>query len=201
MTTREMHLWEEQSPLIPPSTLFPPFPKAVSVIINPHSNNHPSSPDDHTQGLCVCTPKYSVFDPFAPGPNNTFLLAPHPTEYIQGSGDNVVRRRRRRLTFGDSTCGCVPHTNTVTAITEEEEETLFQTVYESLLEAIISTQTKGIPSPGRSLSQTSVVVDGFGTPRSATSLSGVAETCPRAPVKPSREITRIHTGLCRKLEF
>lgn len=177
-----------------PLTLFLTLPKSVSII-KPHSNSYPSSPD-HIQGLCVCTPKYSVFGPFAPG-RDTFLLASHPTKYIQESGDNVVRRQ---LTFGESTCCCIPRTNTVTAISEEEE-ILFQTVYKSLLEAIISMQTKGIPSPRISLSQTSVVVDGFATPCSATGLSVVAETCPGAPVKLSRKITRIQKGLCRRLEF
>ena len=62
-----------------------------------------------------------------------------------------------------------------------DEEIMFKFVYESVLEAIISNQTAKISSPESDS-------DGFKTPTSAPRLKGVAETCPGAPLKPTRKL-------------
>jgi hypothetical protein len=57
------------------------------------------------------------------------------------------------------------------------------------------TPVEGVFDPG---------FDGFNTPDSATRLTGIAETCPGAPVKTAgttKKLRIIDQGLCRKLEF
>ena len=76
-----------------------------------------------------------------------------------------------------------------------DEETLFEYVYESVLEAIVSSQTAQISSPKPDY-------DGFKTPNSAPPrLNGVAETIHGAPLKPTMKLRAIDNGLCRKLNF
>nr|GEY85443.1 PR domain zinc finger protein 8, putative isoform 1 [Tanacetum cinerariifolium] len=46
-----------------------------------------------------------------------------------------------------------------------------------------------------------VAADVLMTPPSAPRLSGIAETCPGAPMKPATKLRNIDSRLCRKLEF
>ena len=75
-----------------------------------------------------------------------------------------------------------------------DEEIMFKFVYESVLEAIVSNQTAKISSPESNS-------DGFKTPTSAPRLKGVAETCPGAPLKPTRKLRTASKRLCMKLNF
>ncbi|KAL2457873.1 Uncharacterized protein Adt_46155 [Abeliophyllum distichum] len=154
---------------------------------NSYLNNHPNFPNEDSPR----TPKENVFDPFAPGPDK-LLLAPHHGKCTEESRINVVRQLNFMSTanlFRDANRDA----NEETILDEE-----FESVYGTLLEAIISEQTKELVA--KALSEVSES-DGFRTPTSAPRLSGVADTCPRAPVKSSSKCRVIDKELCRKLEF
>lgn len=122
------------------------------------------------------TPAEDVFDPFDCQPDKHML---GPNDNLQSSGSCVARK----LDF--SSKECVP-----------ENGALMETVYESILEAIISKQAEDI--------LTEILAhDVLMTPPSVARLADVAETCPDAPLKPKpvRKSTNVNAGLCRKLEF
>ncbi|RZC78025.1 hypothetical protein C5167_002217 [Papaver somniferum] len=73
------------------------------------------------------------------------------------------------------------------------EEVLLETMYESLLDAIVSKQTEEIIAEN--------IPDGMKTPTSLPLLSGITETCPPAPVKPPSGSRCIDLAIRRKLEF
>ncbi|XAR55703.1 hypothetical protein NMG60_11035871 [Bertholletia excelsa] len=139
------------------------------------------------------TPAKGVFDPFAPGPDK-FMLAPHSNKYLQESRTTVARQ----LNFDSSLNFSERGKHETAAETDSDDEMLLETMYDDLLEAIFSTQTKCLPAE---ISPMDIETDGLKTPDSATRLTGIAETCPRAPVKRSRKSRIINQDLCRKLEF
>ncbi|KAI3759974.1 hypothetical protein L1987_50361 [Smallanthus sonchifolius] len=122
------------------------------------------------------TPMEDVFDRCGSGPGQMN----HP-------GSSAARK----LDFGHNEC-----------VSENEFENglLLETVYESILQGIIFKQAEDIlaemlaPDSGH---------DVLMTPPSVARLTGVAETCPGAPLKPKRVgIQRdVKMGLCRKLDF
>ncbi|KAA8517605.1 hypothetical protein F0562_015079 [Nyssa sinensis] len=139
------------------------------------------------------TPKEGVFDPFAPGPDK-LMLAPHCNKYLEESQSNVARQLNFDASvkfFADGNPG-----NDAESISEED--IFLETVYGTLLEVIVSKQTEELLAEISPLDSGS---DGFKTPTSAPCLNGIAETCPRAPMKPTKKFRSIDQGLCRKLEF
>ncbi|KAA8517577.1 hypothetical protein F0562_017793 [Nyssa sinensis] len=167
-----------------PLTLVSSPPKGVSF--DSHWNVDPTDNSSHT-------PKAAVFDSFAPGPDK-LMLAPHCNKYLKESQSNVARRLNFNASIkcsGDGNKG-----NDAKPISDEA--ILLETVYGTLLEAIVSKKAEGLfaeispPDPGSS---------GFMTPTSAPRLNGITETCPGAPMKPTRKSRSIDQWLCRKLEF
>ncbi|KAK1412476.1 hypothetical protein QVD17_33760 [Tagetes erecta] len=86
-----------------------------------------------------------------------------------------------------------------------ENGSLMETVYESVLEAIICNQAEDIlaeiMATGSSCDASRDVVM---TPPSVARLTGLAEICPGAPVKAKKQIGRlkdVNMSLCRKLDF
>lgn len=85
-----------------------------------------------------------------------------------------------------------------------ENGSLMETVYESVLEAIICNQAEDIlaeiMATGSSHDASRDVVM---TPTSVARLTGLAETCPGAPVKAKRvgRLKDVNMSLCRKLDF
>ncbi|XP_038702205.1 uncharacterized protein LOC119998830 isoform X2 [Tripterygium wilfordii] len=78
------------------------------------------------------------------------------------------------------------------------EEEMFDALYENLLEVIVTKQAED------ALSEISNIVcdfDACQTPPSAPRLTGIADTCPGAPIKPTGKSRNFDLGLCRKLEF
>ncbi|KAL0544735.1 hypothetical protein IC582_019858 [Cucumis melo] len=131
-----------------------------------------------------------VFDPFSPAPAH-LALAPISRKYFSGSVGFVPRR----LQFGSSS-------SSLQLVEAEEEQSisdseLLEAVYENLLEVIVSHQAESsLAQPSSSQSDS----PDCNTPPTSF-LSGVAQTCPAAPVKPSRKLRNLDMGLCRKLEF
>ncbi|KAL0450870.1 UNVERIFIED_CONTAM: hypothetical protein Slati_1643400 [Sesamum latifolium] len=101
------------------------------------------------------------------------LCLPHPRKYIQGMGTNVVRRLN--FIYAENLVRDVNHESSGETISDEEH--LFESVYSTILDAIFSEHIKEFVA-----NQVSDP-DGFGTPKFAPRLSGVAEACPGAPVK------------------
>lgn len=135
------------------------------------------------------TPKDDVFDPFAPG-SDDMALAPLCNKDLLVSKGIVARR----LDF-DSSLEIVKEEAGVKCLSDEQ---MLESVYQNLLEVIVSKQTEGL------LSGISVVdcdSDGCKTPLSEPRLSGVADTCPGAPIKAAAKPRNIDLGLCRKLDF
>lgn len=138
------------------------------------------------------TPKDVVFDPFAPGPDDK-VLAPLSKKYSDEARISVARR----LNFGSSPKG-LDHTSPGDGVESISDEEMFKSVYENLLEVIVSEQTE---SALAELSNMEWDYDACRTPPSARRLNGVAETCPGAPLKPTAKPRLNDLGLCRKLEF
>ncbi|XWS22023.1 hypothetical protein CRYUN_Cryun29cG0000100 [Craigia yunnanensis] len=138
------------------------------------------------------TPKDGIFDSFAPGPED-MAFAPICRKYIDEMRTSVARRLHFDYSVRNVDSG--PHRTAAESISDEE---MFESVYENLLEAIVSNQAEGFLTE---FSDTEWDSDGCKTPPSAPCLNGVAETCPGAPIKPTGRSRTIDLVLCRKLEF
>ncbi|KDP21827.1 hypothetical protein JCGZ_00614 [Jatropha curcas] len=140
------------------------------------------------------TPKDGVFDPFAPGPDDK-AMAPLCKKYSDEARISVARR----LNFGSSIkdLSFISPGDEAKSISDEE---MFKSVYENLLEVIVYNQTETALAE---LSNMDMEWDSEActTPPSAPRISGVAETCPGAPLKSTGKSRIIDLGLCKKLEF
>uniref|UniRef100_A0A9I9DYP0 Uncharacterized protein n=1 Tax=Cucumis melo TaxID=3656 RepID=A0A9I9DYP0_CUCME len=144
----------------------------------------PLESSDSFDPLCSPrTPKDGVFDPFSPAPAH-LALAPISRKYFSGSVGFVPRR----LQFGSSS-------SSLQLVEAEEEQSisdseLLEAVYENLLEVIVSHQAESsLAQPSSSQSDS----PDCNTPPTSF-LSGVAQTCPAAPVKPSRKLRNLDMG-------
>ncbi|TYH26588.1 hypothetical protein E1A91_A02G000300v1 [Gossypium mustelinum] len=138
------------------------------------------------------TPKDGIFDPFAPGPE-CMVFAPSYRRYVDEMRITVARRLNFDISVG--TLGSVNHRTTADSISDEE---MFESVYENLLEVIVSNQAEGYLTEFSNIECGS---DGSKTPPSAPCLNGVSDTCPGAPIKLTGRSRVIDLGFCRKLEF
>ncbi|KAM3203721.1 putative protein isoform X1 [Capsicum annuum] len=137
------------------------------------------------------TPK--GFDPFAPGPDE-LMLAPQCKKYFTDSQAKVTRQLNFEETLNFN--GNVNQSDNVGTVSGDEM--LFELLYNSLLEVITAKQKEDLHSKASTLLSDS---DGYKTPTFAPHLSGVADMCPGAPMKPANRFKRIHKGLCKKLIF
>ncbi|KAG5100576.1 hypothetical protein JHK82_045628 [Glycine max] len=128
------------------------------------------------------TPKDGVFDPFAPGPDN-MARAPNSNKYLDEYRTTVARRLDFHPSFD-----VVAEADSDTL----SDEKMVESVYENLLQVIVSKQAEG------ALAQMS---DDCETPPSVLRFTGIADTCPGAPMKPAAKPRNIDLGLCKKLEF
>ncbi|KAJ8550783.1 hypothetical protein K7X08_000153 [Anisodus acutangulus] len=151
-----------------------------------------SQPYDDVEGS-PRTPKGLGFDPFAPGPDE-LMLAPQCKKYFTDSRSKVMRQLNFESSLNFN--GIVAHSDNVGTVSEDEM--LFEMLYNSLLEVITSKQKEDVHlKTSNPLSNS----DGYKTPPSAPHLSGVADTCPGAPMKPTYRFKNIDKGLCKKLIF
>lgn len=171
------------------------FKSPITLLNNKVASIDSISDRDEDPFVCVDdgsprTPKDGVFDPFAPGPDD-LALAPLCNKYLHVSKGIIARR----LNFDFSPIGAVGEEAGAQSLSDEE---MLESVYENLLEVIVSNQTEGLLS---GISHVDCDSDGCKTPPSAPRLSGVADTCPGAPMKPTGKPRNIDLGLCRKLDF
>ena len=134
------------------------------------------------------TPKDGVFDPFAPGPDN-MARAPQGKKYL----DELRITVARRLDFD-------PSFDAFHDAESLSDQDMFESVYENLLQVIVSKQTEGVLAP---MSNVEYDSDDCKTPPSPLQFTGISDTCPGAPVKvkPGGKPRNIQVGLCKKLEF
>ncbi|XP_068668868.1 unknown protein 1-like [Aristolochia californica] len=125
----------------------------------------------------ICTPRSHVFNSFAPGPEE-LALAPRKKPLGESSS-----RVARKLKF-DSDSRSLEK-----GVGGDESR-------ESILEAMVDEiSSKNLPPENGPFVQ-------FETPKHLPRLTGIAETCPEAPMKPlGRSKALTDTSLCRKLEF
>ncbi|XP_071690515.1 unknown protein 1 isoform X2 [Rutidosis leptorrhynchoides] len=160
----------------------------LSLVSTPPNITFYMSEDDDDRS--PSTPKEGVFDPFAPGPDN-LMLAPVTMKYLEESRSFVARR----LNFNSvlmKNCREMRENGF-------EDELLVEAVYDSLLEVIISKQAEDMAAE---ISAVDLILDDeIKTPPFAPRITGIAETCPCAPLKAVKKSRNIDLGLCRKLEF
>ncbi|EEF30577.1 conserved hypothetical protein [Ricinus communis] len=157
-----------------PLTVVKKVPKALIFDSNTNQNQDPLTNIDSSSS--PRTPKDGVFDPFAPGPEDK-AWAPQCKKYSDEARSSVARRLNFSSSFkglGDECAG-----DCVESISDEQ---MFESVYENLLEAIVSKQTECSLAE---LSKMELDSDSCLTPSSAPRLTGVADACPGAPMKPT----------------
>lgn len=182
------------------------FGKLILNVVGPatpeeNGENHSTNKQQDCPGGSSETPKETLFDSFAPpASSDEFLLAPQHYKYRQEWRNHVVRR----LDFtGDDSNSNSNVSNVVVEIVdkknlcyekqgqeEEEEQRLFEIVYTSIMDAILSDlQDAKEEAPT--------------TPKSAPLLDGIASTCPAPPIKPFSTQHRfiIDKEICKKLDF
>ena len=85
------------------------------------------------------TPKDGVFDSFAPGPED-MAFAPIYRKYIDEMKTSVARRLNLNFDYSVRNVDSGTHRTAAESISDEE---MFESVYENLLEAIVSNQAEG----------------------------------------------------------
>lgn len=138
------------------------------------------------------TPTESIFDPFAPGPED-LMLAPKK---------KIARESKiplcRQLKFDSSEFMETPEANGYED--DAEEVHLLECICKSFLDLIVSSEVKEISA--QKLPVECNLSEGSKTPTSLPLLTGVAETCPAAPIRPpALKARRLSPEICRKLEF
>lgn len=150
-----------------------------------------------------CTPMEDVFGPLARGTEN-LMLSSNCIKNIGKSGSYVARR----LNFNSKgdTHECVsenkledgPIVGTEKCVSENnfEDGSVLETVYESILEDIITKQAEDVLAE-------IVNSDVLMTPKNVARISGIAETCPGAPKKrvAVKNYWNVAASSIRKLEF
>ncbi|XP_020591647.1 uncharacterized protein LOC110032372 [Phalaenopsis equestris] len=142
----------------------------------------------------IQTPTKTIFDPFAPGADD-LMLAPKKKK----SRDSYAPLRRRLNFDADSDSNQNAAGDPLKDFDEEELQ-FWESISNSLFEMIISSQLKEISD--EAMVADSDYLEGCQTPSSSPLLSGVAETCPPAPMRPKLILGKQQSDkLCRKLDF
>ena len=154
-----------------------------------------SKVSDESISLGCQTPRGNIFDPFAPGPEEVLCGAPKK---------NVVRGvetlSRRKLIFESDD---FPVKRLSFEFDDSEEEDLYlQGICKMFLDLIISNQALEATGDGEAvLIDAAIPPESYKTPESKPLLTGIADTCPDAPLRPSLKMIKLSPGICRKLDF
>ncbi|CAN6340126.1 unnamed protein product [Urochloa humidicola] len=145
------------------------------------------APDDSLSLGCE-TPRESIFDPFAPGPD---VVAWAPKKQVI-RGAEVPSRRKLNFDSGDFP---VKRLSFDWSDSEEEDEYL-QEIQNMILDLCIS------DGPLDSQEESEKILYGScKTPDSKPLLTGIASTCPDAPLRPSHKVSKLSPSICRKIDF
>lgn len=149
------------------------------------------SPDDNLSIGCQ-TPRESIFDPFAPGPEEV-ACAPKK-KVIRGA--EVLSRRQLNFESGDYPVKRLSFDSD----DAEEEDQCLQVLENMILDLIMpagfldrqeKTETMIDLSPDEICK----------TPDSKPLLTGIASTCPPAPMRLSLKAFKLSPSICRKIDF
>lgn len=147
-----------------------------------------SDQSEEREAICIAlTPLKSIFDPFAPAPEE-FAVAP-----MKRTLKSMQIPHLRKLKLYD--CG----DSTQIECHAPEEDQLSELLYLSFFELIVSSQLQEI-SACKLLDQQEHSKYA-NTPLSLSLLTGIAETCPPAPKREPVESTKLDSGACRQLDF
>ncbi|TVU16917.1 hypothetical protein EJB05_32920, partial [Eragrostis curvula] len=143
------------------------------------------APDDNLSIGCQ-TPRESIFDPFAPGPEE---VACAPKKKVI-SGIEAPSRRQLNFESGD-----YPVKKLSFDSDDAEEEDEYLLVLENMILDII--MPDGFLDR-QEKSDTSLI---YKTPDSKPLLTGIATTCPDAPMRQSLKAFKLSPSICRKIDF
>ncbi|CAN6326254.1 unnamed protein product [Urochloa humidicola] len=161
----------------------------IAEAITPRGDTSISSeaPDDSLLLGCE-TPRESIFDPFAPGPD---VAAWAPKKQVI-RGAEVPSRRKLNFDSGDFP---VKRLSFDWSDSEEEDEYL-QEIQKMILDLCISDG----PLDSQEESE-KILYESCKTPDSKPLLTGIASTCPDAPLRPSHKVSKLSPSICRKIDF
>ncbi|KAG8093510.1 hypothetical protein GUJ93_ZPchr0012g19384 [Zizania palustris] len=153
-----------------------------------HENNKGGAADEDLSSGCQ-TPRESIFDPFAPGPEEVACApkkkvirateAPSRRQLSFESGDYPVKR----LSYDFDDC---------------EEDQFLERICKMFIDLIISNQA--LDTVGMDMIDSSSP-GSCETPTSEPLLTGIADTCPDAPLRRSLKVLKLSPSICRKLNF
>jgi hypothetical protein len=164
---------------------------AEAITVNGVTLSISCNDPEESLSLGCQTPRANIFDPFAPGPEDCGA----PKKMLVRGAEALSRRKLifeaddfpvRRLSdeFDDS----------------EEEELYLQGICKMFLGLIFSNQALEATQDREDLID-AIPPESYKTPESQPRLTGIADTCPDAPVRPSLKMLKLSPGICRKLDF
>ncbi|KAL6865267.1 hypothetical protein ACP4OV_016418 [Aristida adscensionis] len=147
------------------------------------------APDDSLSLACE-TPRESIFDPFAPGPG---IAACAPKKNVI-RGVEIPSRRQLNFDSGD-----LPVNDWRDS--EEEEDQFLQLIQKMILDLIITDGSLDRQEGAEKNLTDSSPHEDCKTPASRPLLTGIATTCPNAPLRPSLKASKLSPSICRKIDF
>lgn len=151
-----------------------------------------NDPDESLSVGCQ-TPRGNIFDPFAPGTEEIGCGAPKK-KVVRG----VEALSRRKLIFEADD---FPVRRLSFEFDDSEEEELYlQGICKMFLDLIFSNQALEATQNKEDLID-AIPPESYRTPESQPLLTGIADTCPDAPLRPSLKMLKLSPGICRKLDF
>ncbi|WVZ95771.1 hypothetical protein U9M48_041494 [Paspalum notatum var. saurae] len=152
----------------------------------------PKGSDDSLSLGCE-TPRECIFDPFAPGPGEAACA---PKKKVT-RGAEVPPRRKLNFDSGDFP---VKRLSFDWSDSEEEYQYL-QVIQNLILDLCISDSPLDRQEETANIMTDSSLCEGCMTPDSKPLLTGIASTCPDAPLRPSLKVSKLSPGVCRKIDF
>lgn len=150
------------------------------------------APDDSLLLGCE-TPRERIFNPFAPGPDVAMWA---PKKQVS-RGAEVSSRRKLNFDSGDFP---IKRLSFDSCDSEEEDEYL-QVIQNMILDLLISDGPLDRRGESENILIDPSLYGSCKTPDSKPLLTGIASTCPHAPMRPSHKVLKLSPGICRKIDF
>ena len=152
-----------------------------------------SKPTDDSLSLGCETPRESIFDPFAPGPEEAACA---PKKKV-ARGAEVPPRRKLNFDSGDYPVKRLSFDSS----DSDEEVQYLQVIHKMILDLlIVDGPLDGQEETGKNVTD-SGLHGSCKTPDSKPLLTGIASTCPGAPLRPSLKALKLSPDICRKIDF
>ena len=152
-----------------------------------------SKPTDDSLSLGCETPRESIFDPFAPGPEEAACA---PKKKV-ARGAEVPPRRKLNFDSGDYP---VKRLSFDWSDSDEEDQYL-QVIHKMILDLLIlDGPLDRQEETGKTVTDPSLH-ESCKTPDLKPLLTGIGSTCPDATLIPSLKVLKLSPGICRKIDF